>query len=148
MKTRTALWGLLATLFLLAACSREPRPSVSPVGHWEGTLTTTTGGSGTEPFTAEITALEPEEATYAGVFTVGDEVYQVTGCYSGASDEGDVFVFTIPLEALQPTRSPPRFYGMSWSGSLVGNDYSGYWSFNSEESPYVPAGTFFLKRLP
>jgi len=64
---------------------------VSPVGSWQGTLTTVTGGSGTQPFTAEITQVDAEYADYVGVFTVNDEVYNVTGKYGGYY-EGEVLI--------------------------------------------------------
>jgi hypothetical protein len=107
-----------------------------------------TGGSGTEPFTAEIVAGEAEDADYAGVFTVGDEVYNVTGGYNGRNNEGDIFIFEVPLEELQPTVSPVEFYGMMWSGPLTEDSYSGGWFFNSETSYLSPAGEFRLERLP
>ena len=115
----------LVVVALLAACNREPQPSVSPVGSWQDTLTTTTDGSGTQAFTAEISELESEDADYAGVFTVGDKVYSVTGFYNGTNDEGEIFIFKIPLDELQPTVSPIRFDGMMWSGPMTENTYSG-----------------------
>lgn len=99
-----AVEGVLAP----ACSSTQPEPLASPVGSWRGTLTTITGGSGTEPFAAEITEVAAVDADYAGVFTVGNEVYNVTGVYNGTNDEGDIFVFKIPLEELQPAVSPAR----------------------------------------
>lgn len=139
---------LVAAFSVLAACSREAQPSVSAVGSWQGTLTTVTGGSGTQPFTAEITEINAEDADYAGVFTVGDKVYNVTGLYSGTNDEGDAFVFQIPLEELQPTVSPVEFYGMMWSGQMTEDGYSGGWFLNSETANRTPAGEFALERAP
>lgn len=75
--------------------------------------------SRTQPFTAEITEVEAEDADYAGVFMVGDEVYNVRGGYNGTNDEGDIFIFQIPLEEFQPTVSPVEFYGMMWSGPMA-----------------------------
>ena len=72
-KNRCLKLVLLATTFsVLVACNRgvrlppgEERPSahgdqgsVSAIGSWRGTLTTTAGGSGTQLFTAEITELD------------------------------------------------------------------------------------------
>lgn len=120
-------------------------PPVSPVGSWQGTLITTTGGLGTEPFAAEITQAG---AAYEGVFTVGETTYNVNGFYNGTSKEGDIFIFDVPLEELQPTVSPVEFYGMMWSGPMAGDTYSGGWFFNSETANFTPAGEFSLERLP
>ncbi len=139
---------LVTVLSTLAACSREEQPSVSAVGSWQGTLTTTTGSSETQPFTAEITEIDAEDADYTGVFTVGDKVYNVTGFYNGTNYEGDAFIFQIPLEELQPTVSPVEFYGMMWSGQMTEDTYSGGWFLNRGDNVRSPAGTFSLERLP
>ncbi len=126
----------------------RPGLSVSPIGFWQGTFTTTTGGSETVPFTAEITQAKAGSTNYAGVFTVSGKVYNVTGFYHGTNDEGEIFIFEIPLDELQPTVSPVEFYGMRWSGPLTENTYSGGWFFNSETANRTPAGEFRLERLP
>lgn len=107
-----------------------------------------TGGSGTQPFTAEITESAAEEAEYAAVFTVGDTVYDVTRFYNGTNDEGDIFIFEVPLDQLQPTVSPVEFYGLMWSGPMTEDTYSGGWFFNSEAEYRTPAGEFSLERRP
>jgi hypothetical protein len=63
------------------------------VGSWQGTLTTMTGGSGSQPFTAEIAEIGAEGAGYTSVFAVGDEAYNVTGHFSGKYQEGEYFNF-------------------------------------------------------
>ncbi len=134
---------------LAPTCSPvRPEPSVSPVGSWQGTLTTTTGGSGTEPFTAEVIESETGGRDYTGVFTVDDKVYNVSGFYSGASDGEEAFIFEIPLDEIQPAVSPAEFYGLTWSGAMTESTYSGGWFFNSETANRTPAGEFNLERLP
>ncbi len=148
MNKQVLRFGLFTVIFMmLAACNREAQPLVSPVGSWQGTLTTTTGGSGTEPFTAEITRTETG-GDYTGVFTVGDTVYNVSGFYNGTNDEGEIFIFELPLGELQPTVSPAEFYGLTWSGPMTENTYSGGWFFNSETANRTPAGEFGLERRP
>lgn len=80
---------------------------------------------GSRAFTAEITQAETRSSDYADVFTVGDKVYDVSGFYSGASDEEEAFIFEMPLDELQPTVSPVEFHGLTWSGSMTESMYSG-----------------------
>lgn len=137
-----ALEGQLAPM-----CSQPPpEPPVNPSAFWEGTLTTTTGGSGTEPFTAEITRISA--AYYEGIFRVGEKTCNVTGSYNGTGDEGSVFAFSIPLEELGPTVSPGIFPGLTWSGSLTESTYSGGWFREEEDGTRSQTGKFALERRP
>jgi hypothetical protein len=149
-KNRFLKLGLFMTvLSVLAACNREAQPSVSAVGSWQGTLTTMTGGSGTQSFTAEITEIEDENADYAGVFTVGDEVYNVIGRYNGYY-QGEIFVFQAPLSEVQPALSPVTPLGFNWSGVMTKNTYQGGWYIFKDIEARDPsqAGEFSLERLP
>jgi len=138
---------LATALVTLVACNREAQSSVSPVGLWQGTLTTMTGGSGTQPFTAEIAKSASEAGGgFTGVFTVGDKVYEVTGGNRHINGKSEIFTFSIPLEELQPTLSPVEFYGMMWSGPMIENTYSGDWVFESETEYHT--GEFSLERRP
>ena len=142
---------VLVVIALLASCNREEQPSVSAVGSWQGTLTTMTGGSGTEPFTAEITQVGAENADYAGVFAVGNEVYNVTGRFNGSNQDGEYFVFEAPLSELQPTVSPVTPLGFTWSGLMTEDTYQGVWFIfrgNEEDGNPPQEGEFSLERLP
>lgn len=92
--------------------------------------------------------MDAEDADYTAVFTVGDEVYNVTGFYNGTNDEGDIFIFEIPLAELQPTVSPVEFYGMMWSGPMTEDTYSGGWFLNRGDNVRSPAGEFRLEHVP
>lgn len=124
----------------------EPEPAVSPVGSWEGTLTTAVGGSGTEAFTATVTERGPTD--YTGVFTVGDRTYNVSGFYSGKNSEGDAFVFQIPLAELGPTVSPAPNPGLAWSGQMTKSSFTGGWFLEDESGARPESGTFALERRP
>ena len=136
-------------VFLLAACNRnrEPQPSVSSVGSWQGTLTTVTGSSGTQPFTAEIT--EVDGTLYEGVFTVDKTVYNVSGHYDGGNQNGERFTLTASPPELRATVSDPFPYGFNWLGLMTETEYAGDWYVyeypNRERSS---EGTFSLERAP
>lgn len=135
---------------LAVACT--PPVTTNPVGLWSGILTTE-GSSGTQTFTAEIRAVEGSSTDYTGVFIVGEAVYNVTGVNTGLTDDanagGEIYIFQIPLEALQPAVTPVEFYGMNWSGSLTDTSFSGDWFFKtSQASVEDRAGTFALEREP
>lgn len=148
-KSQCACVVLLTALPLLAACNREPRPSVSPVGRWEGTLTTTTGGSGTEPFTADIGSVEGVGSSYEGTFTVGDSAYDVQGSYLGANQGGDHFRFNALPAELRAAVSDPFPYGFNWSGTMTASRYTGTWSnYSYPDRELLGEGTFRLERLP
>ncbi len=136
---------LVTAVFTLAACDREAQPSVSAVGSWQGTLTTITGGSGTQLFTAEIT--EVDRTLYEGVFTVGETVYNVSGHYDGGDQNGVTFIAS-PSE-LQAAVSDPFPYGFNWLGLTTETKYAGDWYVyeypNRERSS---EGIFSLERLP
>ncbi len=119
---------------------------MSPIGNWEGTLTFTEGGSGFQPFTAQIEGA-PENG-FTSVFTVSDTSFAVTGRYSYTSDAGEELYVFESLEAeLVPAVVPALFTGLVWSGSLTETAYSGVWAQESN-SDVVASGTFALERLP
>lgn len=111
---------------------------------------TMTGDSGTQPFTAEITEIEAEEADYAGVFSVGDTSYEVTGRFNGRNQEGEYFVFEAPLSELQPALSPVTPLGFTWSGLMTQDTYQGDWFVfrNGDDIEPSQAGEFSLERVP
>ncbi len=80
------------------------------------------------------------------MFTVGDEVYEVTGGNRHLNGESERFTFSIPIEEFQPTLSPVEFYGMMWSGPMTATTYVGEWSYESEVE--YRSGDFGLERLP
>lgn len=143
---RVALLAVVLTS--LAACNREPQPLVNPVGSWQGTLTTMTGGSGTQAFTAEISGTSLEYADYAGTFTVEDKRYNVTGNFNGRYEEGEYFAFQAPPEELRSTLSPVIPLGFNWSGVMTATEYTGEWFITEEDRGLSRRGTFNLERLP
>ena len=139
----------VAVSALLGACNREPQPSVSPVGLWQGTLTTTSSGSRTQTFTAEISEADAEYADYKGVFTIDSESYGITGNFKGKYEVGEFFEFYAPLPELQPTTSPTRpGPGFHWSGVVTATEYAGDWFVVEENLGFSSHGTFKLERLP
>ena len=140
---------LLVALLILAACNREPRSSVSPVGLWQGTLTTTSGGSETQLFTAEVSKIAQSQNLYEGRFTVGNTAYSVTGSYVRGEVGGERFEFSAPPPELQAANSDPFPYGFNWSGFVTGANYTGDWfHYNYPDRKPLGAGTFTLERLP
>ncbi len=90
-KDRFAKLVLVIAVSLLAACNREPQPSLSPVGSWQGTLKVIKFPRPTTPFTAEIVAADYGE--YRGVFTLGEASYNATGYFAGSEEKGERFIF-------------------------------------------------------
>ena len=132
---------------LAPTCSPVP-PTPVATGSWEGTLTTITGGSGTQSFTAKIDLTNSETGTYTGILNVGAETYNVSGGYNPYISE-DYFVLRALLDELTPALSPgPPFYGTEWYGEMTQDRWEGKWNLNAKDEQKSQAGTFTLERLP
>lgn len=111
-------------------------------------MTTTIGGSGTEPFTAEIDLVDVETGSYEGSLSVGAEVYRAWGGYNPYISE-DYFALRVDLADMEAALSPgPPFYGTEWSGAMIGGSWEGEWYFRGEDGKGEEGGTFSLERLP
>lgn len=164
MKLNLSLLGMIVILVSCNAAISEPPPPCSsvageaalrptctppemelnPIGSWEGSLTTLEGGSGSQPFTAEVSAAAGSSSDYSGVFTVGSQLYNVTG----AHQSGNVYLFNVPIDEIQPAVTPEEFFGMAWSGMLTETSISGTWFFKEEAGSQRVSGTFALERRP
>ena len=132
---------------LAPTCSPVP-PTPVATGSWEGTLTTITGGSGTQSFMAKIDLTNSETGTYTGILNVGAETYNVSGGYNPYTSE-NYFALRASLDELAPALSPGLpFYGIEWYGEMTKNHWEGRWSLNAKDEQKSQAGTFTLERLP
>ena len=121
---------------------------MSPVGSWQGTLTTTTGGSGTEPFVAEIDLVDPKTSTYEGSLNVGTEAYCAVGGYNPYISEDHFTLRTTPAELGAALSPGPPFYGTEWYGEMTEDSWEGEWYLRTKDAERSREGTFKLERLP
>lgn len=136
---------VLVGLVSFTACSREAQPSISPVGAWQGTPTTLSGGSGTQPFAAKIDLAEA--GTYEGSLRVGAEVYRAVGGYNPYIGENHFALRTSPAERDAALSPGPPFYGVEWYGELTDNSWEGKWYLRTEDGNKVP-GRSLQPRAP